>query len=158
MINNNHSIIYDESYSLKAPLSPHAAAKLERIEIDLDKILLPEISGHDLIIEGAGGVLTPLNDKHFIIDIAAKFNAEIIIVANIYLGSINHTLLTINEIKKRKLNVRGIIFNGEENLETENFILNYSNYPCLLKIRPEKEVNEEMINKYAIKLFETWIK
>ncbi len=156
LINNNHSLIYDESYLLKAPLSPHAASKLESIKIDLDNILLPETNGHDLIIEGAGGLLTPLNDKHFIIDIAEKFNAEIILVSDIYLGSINHTILTINELKRRKLNVRGIIFNGLENIETEEYILAYSGYQCLLKIRPEKIIDDETVSKYAIKLFETW--
>lgn len=156
LINNNHSLIYDESYLLKAPLSPHAAAKLENIEIQIGNILLPDTQGHDLIIEGAGGILTPLNQTHFIIDLAEKFNAEIILVSDIYLGSINHTLLTVNELKRRKLNVRGIVFNGRENLETENFILNYSGYRCLLKISPEENIDEETVSRYAIKLFETW--
>jgi dethiobiotin synthetase len=156
LINNNHSLIYDESYLLKAPLSPHAASRLENIEINLDNILLPDTSGNDLIIEGAGGILTPLNKNHCVIDIAEKFDAQVILVSDIYLGSINHTLLSINELKRRKLNVRGIVFNGMENPDTESYILSYSGYPCLLRIRPEKDINEETVSKYAIKLFETW--
>jgi dethiobiotin synthetase len=77
-------------------------------------------------------------------------------VSNIYLGSINHTLLTINEIKRRNIPVKGIIFNGPENKDTEDFILNYSGYKCLLRIRPEEKITEEVITKYSVKLFENW--
>ncbi|HEX8547105.1 MAG TPA: AAA family ATPase, partial [Cytophagaceae bacterium] len=94
--------------------------------------------------------------KQFIIDIAEKFDAEIILVSNNYLGSINHTVLTINEIRRRNLKVKGIIFNGKPNLFTEEFILNYSGYNCLLKIDEEKKVDDDMVNKYAVKLFENW--
>lgn len=156
LINNNHSMIFEESYHLKAAISPHAAAKLENVRIDLDKILLPDNHAADLVIEGAGGLLTPLNEKEFIIDIAQKFDAEVILVANLYLGSINHTLLSVQELKRRKLRVKGIIFNGEKNEESENFILAYSGYRRLLDIRPEKVVDENVVNRYAIQLFETW--
>jgi dethiobiotin synthetase len=100
--------------------------------------------------------LVPLNEKNNVIDIAAKFDAQLILVSNHYLGSINHTLLTVNEIKRRGLKVKGIIFNGEENKDTESIILKRSGYKCLLKIKPETKVDQEMITKYAIKLFENW--
>jgi dethiobiotin synthetase len=156
LINNHHSLIHDETYLLKNPMSPHAAAKLDGIQIDLNKINLPDTDGNHLIIEGAGGVLVPLNDVDFVIDLAVKFKAQVILVANIYLGSINHSLLTINELKRRNIEVKGIIFNGPSNTETENLILKYSGYKCLLKVLPEKEINQEIVTKYAIKLFENW--
>jgi len=156
LINNNHTMVHEEAYVFKTPASPHAAAELEDTTIRLDNITLPPDMGDTLVIEGAGGIMVPLNSEHFIIDIAEKFNAEIILVSNNYLGSINHTVLTINEIKRRNLKVKGIIFNGKRNLFTEEFILKYSGYNCLLKIDEEKVVDDNMINKYAIKLFDNW--
>ena len=156
LVDNAHCMFFDERYLLKAPLSPHAAAQKEGVEIKLSDFSLPANEGHDLIIEGAGGILVPLNDKNFVIDIAEKFNAEIILVSNIYLGSINHTLLAVNEIKRRRLKVKGIIFNGPENPETEEIILKHSGYKCLLRIRPEEKINHETVMKYSVKLFEHW--
>ncbi|MFN6944411.1 MAG: dethiobiotin synthase [Cytophagaceae bacterium] len=156
LLQSRHSIIFDESYFLKEPASPHAAAALENIRIDLKNVHLPENGGNTLVIEGAGGIMVPLNEKDFVIDIAEKFNAEVILVSNIYLGSINHTVLTINELKRRNVKVKGVIFNGSENKATEEYILNYSGYRCLLKIRPEPEINAGVVNKYALKLVENW--
>jgi len=153
---NDHSLIFDEAYSLKAALSPHAAAQREGKKISLAAIKLPANQGDNLIIEGAGGVLAPLNDEEVIIDIAAKFNAEIILVSNHYLGSINHTLLTCNELKRRNLKVKGIVFNGVPNKDSEDIILKKTGYKCLLRILPEENFDEELVNKYAIKLFDNW--
>jgi dethiobiotin synthetase len=156
LINNNHSLIFNESYWFQTPASPHYAAEVENVTIDLDKILIPGNKGNNLVIEGAGGVLVPLNDTHFVIDLAAKFNAEIILVSNNYLGSINHTLLTINEINRRGLSIKGIVFNGPRNESTEDFILKHSGLNCLLKINQEKEIDQFVVNKYAIELFNSW--
>ena len=156
LINNMHCVIHPETYLLQHPMSPHAAAKLEGVEIKLSEIKLPYTESNCLIIEGAGGVLVPLNEKDFVIDIAAQFDAPIILVCNIYLGSINHSLLTINEIKRRGLKVKGIVFNGPENTETENYILAYSGFKCLLKLRPVEIVDSEYVQANAIKLFENW--
>ncbi len=101
-------------------------------------------------------VMVPLNDKDFVIDIATKFDAEVILVSNHYLGSINHTMLTIQELKRRNCKVKGIIFNGEVNQESERIILTHSGYKFLLRILPEKEVTQEIVTQYAIKLFENW--
>ncbi|MFN3403042.1 MAG: dethiobiotin synthase [Cytophagaceae bacterium] len=156
LLNNNHSIIHDEAYLLKAPKSPHAAAAMEGKLIDIDNITLPITDGNNLVIEGAGGVLVPLNDKHFVIDLAEKFDAEVILVSNIYLGSINHTLLTIQELKRRNAKVKGIIFNGERDKYTEDIILKHSGYKCLLRIDKEESISEVEVTKYAIKLFDNW--
>lgn len=156
LINNGHCMLHHEVHFLKAPMSPHAAAKLEHVEIKLTDFKLPFTESNCLIIEGAGGVLVPLNDHDFVIDLAQQFDSPLILVCNIYLGSINHSLLTINEIKRRGLKVKGIIFNGVENLETENYILQYSGYRCLLKLRPAEVVNPTFVQQQAIKLFENW--
>ena len=156
LINNNHSFCYEETYLFSKPISPHAAAKADGVTIELNKIILPQNGGNNIIIEGAGGILVPLNETDFVIDLAAKFDAEIILVSNTYLGSINHTLLTVQELKRRNLKVKGIIFNGFENKDTEEIILKKSGYKYLLRILPESNINQEIITQYAIKLFENW--
>ncbi|MCS6823021.1 MAG: dethiobiotin synthase [Cytophagaceae bacterium] len=156
LLGNTYSICHQEVYRLKMPASPHVAAKAENINIHLHDIRLPQHDQNTLIIEGAGGILVPLNDNEYVIDIAEKFNAQVILVSNHYLGSINHTLLTCAELKKRNLRVKGIVFNGNPYPEAEEHILRKTGYKCLLRIKPEKEVNEEMITRYAIQLFEQW--
>ena len=143
--------IHPESYLLNTPASPHAAAKIDGIEISLEKMLLPK-TNNSLIIEGAGGCLVPLNDKDFVIDIAQKFNSPIILVANLYLGSINHTLLTVELLKQRKLPVAGIIFNGKSNPESERIILRHSGYKTIWHVKDEPEINSETIASYAEKI------
>jgi dethiobiotin synthetase len=156
LINNNHSFCYEETYLFSKPISPHAAAKVDGVTIELNKIKLPQNGGNNIVIEGAGGILVPLNETDFVIDLAVKFDAEIILVSNTYLGSINHTLLTVQELKRRNLKVKGIIFNGFENKDTEEIILKKSGYKYLLRILPENKINQEIITQYAIKLFENW--
>src|SRR5689334_10566229 len=91
---SSKTVIHPESYLLKTPASPHASAKLDNIKIELKNIALPNSNG--LIIEGAGGCLVPINDENFVVDLFPKLNAEIILVSDLYLGSINHTLLTVS--------------------------------------------------------------
>ena len=148
LITDNQSIFHKESYLLQMPASPHAAARAEGIEVKLENIILPKTT-NNLVIEGAGGVLVPLNDNDFVIDIAKQFDCRVVLVANLYLGSINHTLLTINELKRRNINVLGIIFNGEENKASEAIVLKHSGYKCLLRINKEENINQETIKKYA---------
>ncbi len=157
LINNNHSICFDERFLLKNPMSPHAAAKLDGVEMHLSDFEIPNRGENNLVIEGAGGVLVPLNDTDMVIDLAVKFDAEVVLVSNIYLGSINHTLLTVNELKRRSLNIKGIIFNGPENRETEELILKKTGLKCLLKLRPERKITQEVVTQYAVKLFENWV-
>jgi dethiobiotin synthetase len=144
-------IIHPETYLLNTPASPHAAAKIDGIEISLEKFLIPK-TNNPLIIEGAGGCLVPLNDRNFVIDIPKKLNLQIILVANLYLGSINHTLLTVELLKHRDLHVAGIIFNGKSNPESERIILKHAGYKTIWHIKEESEVNSGMIASYAEKI------
>lgn len=140
-----------ERYLLKKPASPHDAAAEEGIHIQSQDFELPKVDG-PLVIEGAGGMLVPINDHENVIDLAAKWPVEIILVANLYLGSINHTLLSVAYLKQRNLPVKGIVFNGPANKASEEVILKRSGYPCLLRIAPEKEVNIETVLRYANQL------
>jgi dethiobiotin synthetase len=147
--------LHDEQYFLKFPASPHAAAKLEDISIEMDCFTLPT-THKTLIIEGAGGCLVPLNNENFVIELAERFQCQVVLVADLYLGSINHTLLTISELRKRNLDVKGIIFNGERNPASEDIILHHAGMRCLLRIEREKEMTREIVKHYADKLLTNW--
>jgi dethiobiotin synthetase len=148
LLSNDVSKIHPESFFLNTPASPHAAAKLDGITIGLENFKVPE-TVNNLVIEGAGGCLVPLNDHDYAIALARKFNAEVILVSKLYLGSINHTLLSADYLKRQKFNVRGIVFNGPPNPESERIILNHTGFPCLLKIEDEPSITKQAVAKYA---------
>ena len=124
--------IHPEKFSYKAPLSPHLAAQLENAEIDLEHITLPEEK--NLIIEGAGGLLVPINKKHFMIDLIQHLKIPVIIVASSRLGTINHTLLTLEALKTRQIQTLGVIMNGPLNHDNAEAIANYGNTEVLAEI------------------------
>jgi dethiobiotin synthetase len=155
LVTNNESKFHPEQYLLKTPSSPHAAAKVENIRIRLNDFSIPQTKAN-LVIEGAGGCLVPLNQSDFVIDLAVQFKTPIILVADLYLGSINHTLLTVSLLKQKQLSVRGIIFNGVPNPESESIIIYHSGYKRLLSILPEVAVNQQTIKKYAHQLSTHW--
>ena len=150
---DNNIKIHKERFVFKTPASPHAAAALEHVVIHLDDFVEPNYSA-DLVIEGAGGCLVPLNEKNFVIDLASKFDAQIILVSNIYLGSINHTLLSYEALTSRNLKIAGIIFNGPPNKATEEIILHHTKLPCLLRIDQELTIDSNMISKYSKQFIE----
>lgn len=150
LVSNPATRIHPERYLLNVPASPHAAAKADGIIISLDDFELP--IADRLVVEGAGGCLVPINDEHFVIDLAVKFNLPIVLVADLYLGSINHTLLTHSLLTQRNLQVKGIIFNGSPNLDSESIILRHTGYRPLLHIYPEKKVSTDVVKAYAAQL------
>ena len=124
---------HPEAFLLDTAASPHFAAEKENVQISIPALRLPETK-RSLIIEGAGGLLVPVNEQEKIIDLARHFDAQVILVCNIYLGSINHSLLSIEYLKRSGLPVAGIIFNGQETPSTEEIITAHSPWPVLLKI------------------------
>lgn len=144
---NKKSVIHSNSYKLKTPASPHFAAAIDGIVIDIEKIIAPETKNH-LVIEGAGGLFVPLNDKDCVIDLIKK-DYKVIIVSRHYLGSINHTLLSIEALKTRKIPIAGIIFSGNENKATESIILNKSNLKMIGRIEDEPYFDQNVIKEYA---------
>jgi len=147
LVTNSGSVFHKEAYALKASTAPHAAAKAENVRIDLESIQLPE-TNNTLIIEGAGGLFVPINEKDFVIDLITKFDAETILVVQNYLGSINHTLLSIEALKSRKINLLGIIVSGVENVPSEEIILQQSGIKLLGRIHKEGSFTAEVIKKY----------
>lgn len=149
MISNTFTKFHPEKFKLKMPASPNIAANAEGIEINVFDFKLPTTS-NKLIIEGAGGILVPLNDNgDFVIDLVTKFDCEVILVVNLYLGCINHSLLTINELRRRNISIKGIIFNGKPNKEVEYTILYYSKLPCLFRLNHQSTINKETIVEQA---------
>ncbi|HQE35153.1 MAG TPA: dethiobiotin synthase [Flavobacterium alvei] len=146
-ISNTESKFHTNAYALNTPASPHLAAELDGITLDLKNSKEPETKNH-LVIEGAGGVLVPLNNNDCVIDLIQK-DYKVIVVSRHYLGSINHTLLTIEALKNRQLNIVGIIFSGDENKSSESIILNKTGVKCIGKIEQEPYFDKNVIKEYA---------
>jgi dethiobiotin synthetase len=149
---NSKTEIHPETYRLSFPASPHIAAARENIRIDCRKIV-GDFNRFDnkkpLIIEGAGGLMVPLNDKEFVIDLARQLNARLIIVSRNYLGSINHSLLTASLCRSSGLDVAGWIFN-DHYLNYEQDIQSWSGYPAIISIPPLEPVSRETVCAQAL--------
>lgn len=115
--------VLPETYRLKAPLSPHAAAKEEGVSISLEDFKLPK--NRPLVVEGAGGVLVPLNENTLMIDLIKKFSLPVLVVARSSLGTINHTLLTLSILRERGVPILGVALNGPQNLVNREAIEHY---------------------------------
>lgn len=126
LVSNPVSKFHTEAYRLTQPFSPHKSAALDGIEIDPAKIIIPE-TDNQLIIEGAGGLMVPLNDHFFMIDLIKQLDAEVILVSKNYLGSINHTLLSVDALRSRKIPIKLIVFNGDGDEWSESLIKSIAN-------------------------------
>jgi dethiobiotin synthetase len=118
---------------LKEPLSPHEAAKREGLVIDMAKLQAPECN-RPLVVEGAGGLMVPLNDHALVIDLAAELHLPIILVARSTLGTINHTLLSLEALRRRGLEIAGIVINGPEMPHNRVAIERFGRAPILAEI------------------------
>jgi dethiobiotin synthetase len=146
-ISNEKTVIHSNSYALNTPASPHFAAELDQITIAMEHIQEPQTLNH-LVVEGAGGVFVPLNATDCVIDLIQP-DYKVIVVSRHYLGSINHTLLTIEALKNRNLAIAGMVFNGEENKATESIILSKTGLQCLGRIENEPYFDKNVIREYA---------
>jgi len=124
---------FPESYSFPLPQSPNIAADRAGASIDIESIKLPNHNGA-LIVEGAGGLLVPLNDKHLQIEFIRLLGLPVVLVCPLYLGAINHTLLSVEALRNRNIPLKGLILNGEPNLEVENTIARFSQAPVIGRV------------------------
>ena len=154
LISNPQSVFHPEAYRLTQPLSPHAAAELDGVTIDLKHIQLPQ-TANNLIVELAGGLMVPLNDRVLNIDLVEELGLPVLLVSRNYLGSINHTLLSVEACQRRGIHLLGILFNGPTVPATETFILNYTGLACLGRIGEEPSMTKALINQYANSLLPT---
>ena len=146
LISNKKTVIHQNSYALKTPMSPHAAADIDEISIEIAAIREPK-TRNDLVIEGAGGLLVPINRQQTILDIIQP-HYKVVVVARHYLGSINHSLLTIGWLQQRGFEV-SVLFSGDEHPTTEEIILAKTGVTSIGRIAEETGFNQEVIKKYA---------
>lgn len=151
LVSNSVSQFHPEAYRLTQPLSPHAAAEQDGITIDPKTITLPQ-TNNALVIELAGGLMVPFNDTYLNIDLVQQLSLPVMLVSRNYLGSINHTLLSVEACRSRNIHLLGILFNGPTVPATETFILNYTGLPCLGRIGQEDVVTQKVVRKYAATL------
>ena len=147
LVSNTKTKFHASAFNLETPMSPHAAAKIDGVGLSVKKIKRPNTQ-NNLVIEGAGGLLVPLNDKQTIIDLILPLD-KVIVVSRHYLGSINHTLLTLEALKSRGIPVFGIIFNGAQHPSTESIITKMSGVPVLGRIDQEPYFDKNVVKQYA---------
>ena len=150
-INNEACFIHAERYTLTLPASPHYAAEMDGIQIKKEDFILPKTT-NKIVVETAGGIMSPLADDLLNIDLIAHLNLPVILVSGIYLGSINHTLLTVAAFNQHNIPVAGIVFSGEANNATTSFIEAYTKVPVYFSIPYLKQINLETIATFAASL------
>lgn len=141
------SHFYKEAYSLKLAASPHHAAKAEGLEIDLKNIVKPKWCQSHLIVEGAGGLMVPLNDSAFVIDLISQLQIPVLIVCRSGLGTINHTLMSIQTLNNHKVPILGAVMNGPRHPSNRAAIEKYGKIPVLAEIEPLAIIDRETLIK-----------
>ena len=153
LISNAKIVFHPEAYLLKQPLSPHFAAKLDGVAIEMNKITshFVTLSGveeesrseaNHLIIEGAGGILVPINSTQYVIDIAKQMDCEIVLVISSYLGCINHSLLSIDYLLRNQFKIKALVFNGEFEPEVKQSIVDYVKNTLIIDVPQLKELTK----------------
>lgn len=139
-----------EAYRLQAPMSPHAAADLEGVELSINEIELPE-RDKTIVVEGAGGVMVPFNSKETYLDLMVKMNLPVVLVTRHYLGSINHTMLSWKVLKEAGLTIVAVVISGTPHESTESHFEAVIDVP-FIRINQLDEVNSDSISKEAERL------
>ncbi len=143
--------VHFEKYRLETPCSPHLAASLDNINMEIEDFKLP-LTKNGLVVEGAGGLMVPINRRQTVLDLISHLNLPVIVVSKNYLGSINHTLLTISRLQQENINIHGIIFNGEKSPESEKVIKEMTGIRFIARIDNLEVLNKETIFEQAIKV------
>lgn len=142
-------------HELNTPASPHYAAAIDGVEIQLSDFTLPHCTGGSaLIVEGAGGILVPLNDRETVADLMVHLNIPVILVSRHYLGSINHTLLSIEYLKSRGIALAGIIYSGGDSPETVRIVHELTGVKVLAELPEMVKVDINILTKLAEKYSE----
>jgi dethiobiotin synthetase len=147
-ISNTTTVIHPERYQLQRAASPHWAAAEEGITMQLQDFVGP-ITGNSLLIETAGGVMSPLSERLVNLDLMRHLNCPVVLVCQDYLGSINHSLLSIQALRSAGIELCGLVFSGKEVATTRQYIVQYSGVPVLLSIPYFDKVSKETIGVFA---------
>jgi len=143
--------VHPPAYEMTQPLSPHQAARGDGIEINMADFVLPD-RGRPVVVEGAGGVLVPLNAENTMIDLMDQLQLPVIVVARSGLGTINHTLLSLESLRKRGLDVLGVIMNGPRNVANAETVSTFGKVPVLLELEPLSPLEPRTIASIAARL------
>jgi dethiobiotin synthetase len=146
-VSNLLCTIHPEAYRLQIPASPHFAADTEGVVIEREKFVLPK-TNNKLLVETAGGIMSPLAKGFLIIDLMKQLNLPTIVVSENYLGSINHTLMTVKALQDAKIPIKGIVFNGDKVQSSVDFILEHTQLPLLFSIPKFNVVNNAVIKAF----------
>lgn len=136
--------IHPPAYVFQAPLSPHEAARREHARIDLSALVAP-VTDNVIVVEGAGGVMVPLNELALTVDFMERLKFQAVVVARTGLGTINHTLLTLDQLRRRRIPVLGVVMNGQKNPANRQAIEQFGGVPVLAEIQPLFAVTEKVV-------------
>ena len=137
---------HPETYRLSRPLSPHAAAAHDGVHIHLERFRVPApATGRNLIVEGAGGIMVPLNEKHFMRDLMQSAGLPVLLVARSTLGTINHTLLSLEQLRRDQIPILGVVLNGPKNAINKQAIASYGQTNILAEIEPLPRINAQSL-------------
>lgn len=136
-----------ETWRLKTPMSPHAAAEIDDVALQLDDFTLPVIETEHLIVEGAGGLLVPLNEEQMIIDLIQHLDIPVLLVARSELGTLNHTFLSLEALRRRGIPILGVVLNGPVHRSNRETIEQIGEIDILAEIEFADELNPEVVKE-----------
>jgi dethiobiotin synthetase len=148
LISNPNTKIHEESYVFKMPASPHIAANAENVKIMMESVVLPETT-NNILIEGAGGLMVPVDEGSYVVDLAAQFETEIILVCSSYLGCINHSLLSIDYLLKNDFQVKGLVLNGNFDKGVKTAIMSYAELPIIAELPQISDISKEAVHNLS---------
>jgi len=147
------SHFHKETYLLSEPLSPHASAAIDGVTIQMRNFQIPEPRHEYLIVEGAGGLMVPLNDQDMIIGLIKMLKLPVLLVARSSLGTINHTLLTLEQLRRYDIRVLGVVLNGPDNPGNTEAIEKYGDVNVFGTVQALEEINKETIKNEFKRIF-----
>ncbi len=148
LLSNPTSVMHPERFVLTEPMSPHASAAIDDVSISLEDFIIPDTK-NNLVVEGAGGLMVPLNEEHLVIDLIKKLGLPVILVSSHYLGSINHTLLSVEALRSHHIPIKGIVFNQSPHPTSEPIIETFTGLPVLGRIGHESFWDKATVSEYA---------
>ncbi|HKJ47273.1 MAG TPA: dethiobiotin synthase [Balneolales bacterium] len=147
------SHFHKETYLLSEPLSPHASAAIDGVTIQMQNFHIPESRHEYLIVEGAGGLMVPLNDQDMIIGLIKMLKLPVLLVARSSLGTINHTLLSLEQLRRYDIRVLGVVLNGPDNPGNTEAIEKYGDVNVFGTVQALEEINKETIKNEFKRIF-----
>lgn len=145
---------FPETYRLSLPLSPHLSAAKDGLRIELEAFELPEVKAEEhLVVEGAGGIMVPLNDREYLLDLMKRLRLPVLLVASSRLGTLNHTLLSLEKLRGHGLSVAGVVMNGPLNPDNREGIEFYGKTNVIAEIQPLSAIDPGALESVFHKKF-----